>query len=78
MKRNKVLYWLFLSLTLLLSHAVCALIGHDYAAQLCAGAHLGASAPAYIAFFWLIPFGIGIAVCGSLAALFYSKLRKPR
>ena len=50
-------------LTIILLAVMSAVIGYNYAYMECAIAHQGASAPAYVALFTGIPFGVLIAVC---------------
>lgn len=60
-------------LALILSHAMCACVAWEYCSLLWAGRYAGASAPAYIALFLAIPFGIAIAACLFLAGYFRKK-----
>ena len=55
---------------LILSHAMCACVAWEYCSLLWAGQYAGASAPAYIALFLAIPFGVAIAACLILAGYF--------
>lgn len=62
----------FLLLALLLSHAMVAVVAWSYRSMICCIQHAMCSAPAWVAFLYAIPFGIGIVLCLSLA-LFYRK-----
>ena len=66
---------LFAVLTLLLSHTMCAVVAYNYG-YLLHGAHVGTSAPAYVAFFYAIPFLALIAICLALYVLFRKKSRE--
>ena len=72
----KKLCFVFSAISVLLFAAMCAVIALYYSDMLWAGEHLGYSAPAYIAFLWAIPFGIGIAVFAALAVVVYKKFVK--
>lgn len=62
-------------LALVLSHLMCVNIAYDYRGMLCCIAHTGCSAPAYVVFYLLIPYGVGVAVCATLAGVFWRKSR---
>ena len=66
---------LFAVLTLLLSHTMCAVVAYNYG-YLLHGAYVGTSAPAYVAFFYAIPFLALMAICLALFALFRKKSRE--
>ena len=63
-------------LAILLSNIMCALIAYTYRDMLCCGEHGGCSAPASIAFFYAIPFGIAILLCLILAEILRKKGKK--
>lgn len=71
MKKN--LSKLFTILALLLSHMMCAVVAFNYSYLLYCGKHGVCSAPAYVAFFYAIPFAAGIVVCVVLAVVFRKK-----
>lgn len=71
MKKN--LSKLFTVLALLLSHVMCAVVAFHYSYLLHCGRHGGCSAPAYVAFFYAIPYVVGIVVCVVLAVVFRKK-----
>ena len=48
---------------ILLSDVMCAHIAYLYRGMLCGIAHMGYSAPASVAFFYAIPYLVGIAAC---------------
>ena len=66
---------LFAVLTLLLSHTMCAVVAYNYG-YLLHGAYVGTSAPAYVAFFYAIPFLAVIVICLWLSAAFWRKAQK--
>ena len=72
----KKLSILFCILALLLSHAMCAAVAYTYCELLWCGQYGGCSAPAYVAFFLTIPYGIGIATCAIMAVFFHKKSKK--
>ena len=69
----KKLSYLFISLAIFLSDVMCFVVAYAYRDILCAIEHAGFSAPASIAFFYSIPFVIGIIVCAILALYFRKK-----
>ena len=71
----KKLSYLFAALAILLWGVMCATVAWNYCGLLCSIEHCGFSAPANIAFFYAIPFAIAIAVCVTLAVVFYKKQR---
>jgi hypothetical protein len=72
----KRIAYVFALLALLLALIACSVVSYCYRDMQCAAAHGGASAPASIAFFWLIPFGGAIAICAVVAYVCYKKSRK--
>lgn len=69
----KKLSYLFVTLVVLLSNIMCAVVAYNYRGMLCGIKHMGYSAPAYVAFIYAIPFLAGIIVCVILTILFYKK-----
>ena len=72
----KKLSYCFGILALLLSHVMCAVVAYNYCDLLWCGQHCGCSAPAYVAFYLAIPYGIGIAACAILSFVFHKKSKK--
>ena len=73
MKNCKRLSHLFIALAVLLSDVMCASVAYSYCnLQLCPEC----SAPAWVAFWWVIPYGTGIAICAALARIFHKKHQK--
>lgn len=70
----KKLFRLFVALTLLLTHTMVAVVAYNYG-YLLHGACVGTSAPAYVAFFYAIPFLMVIAICLALSIVFHRKSR---
>ena len=66
----KKLSHLCIILTLLFSHAMCAFVAFSYRDMLCGISHAGYSAPASIAFLYLLIFLPIIAICLVLALKF--------
>ena len=66
---------LFAVLTLLLSHTMCAVVAYNYG-YLLHGAYVGTSAPAYVAFFYAIPFLALMAICLGLSIVFCREKQK--
>ena len=69
----KKLTYLFTALAILLSDSMCFVVAYNYRSMLCGIEHAGFSAPASIAFFYAIPFIIGIIACVILAIKFNKK-----
>lgn len=70
MRQHPKLSLFFRILTLLLSHAACAIVAYSYADMLCAIRHRGASAPVYVVFLAAIPLCAAILLCLGLACFF--------
>lgn len=66
MAKNKW-FWLFISIVILLSNIMCAVVGYNWAAMECGIKYQGYSAPAYIALICGIPFLIAIITCAIIA-----------
>lgn len=66
---------LLLVAALILSHLMCVVVAYNYRDMLCCIEHELCSAPAWVAFLYTIPFGIGIIVCVVLAFLFRRKAK---
>lgn len=75
MKKYRVGRFVFALAAILLSDVLCAVIAYTYGTLLWAGRYAGYSAPAWLAFLYAIPFGIGIAACLLLALFFHRKVR---
>ena len=60
-------------LAFVLTHVCTFVVAYNYRGLICGIEHAGFSAPAYIAFFYAIPFCAGIALCLILAAIFRKK-----
>ena len=71
----KKLSHLFAVLTLLLSHTMCAVVAYNYGCLLY-GPLIGTSAPAYVAFFYAIPFLALMIICLGLSIVFCRKKQK--
>lgn len=72
----KKLSYCFGILAILLSHVMCTAVAYNYCNLLWCGKYGGCSAPANVAFFLAIPYGIGIAACATLAVVFYKQSKK--
>ena len=73
MRLYKALHIVFLILAVILSDVMCAVIAYNYCALQWGGRYAAYSAPAGTAFLYMIPYGLGIAVCIVLAVFFYKK-----
>lgn len=78
MKRYRWLSRFFVLLAVLLSDLMCAVVAYNYCNMLWRIETQGASAPASIAFLWVIPYAIGILLCLALAIKFNGKQKKPK
>lgn len=73
---KKAAYIIFAA-ALILSHFTVGITGYSYAEMLCAIAHGGASAPAYIVFYvTLIPFGAVSLILAVIGIMLYRKSRE--
>lgn len=73
MKKYKYLSYIFTGLAVLLSDVMCAAVAYNYCNMQWGIQYKGYSAPASIAFFLLIPYAVGIAICAALAWFFHKK-----
>lgn len=71
----KRLSYVFTALAILLSDVMCAVVAYTYCALDWAGRYTASSCPAYAAFLYVIPYGIGITVCVAFAIIFHRKSR---
>lgn len=71
--KNKYLFYLFISLAILLSNVMCATVAYNYCSMQYEILYAGYSAPANVAFLFSIPFVIGIVICAVLACIFYQR-----
>lgn len=76
MKRYKYLSYVFLGLAVLLSDVMCATVAYDYCNMQWGIRYLCYSAPASVAFLFIIPYGIGIMICAALAWVFRRRYHK--
>lgn len=74
MKKYQHLAYLFAALAILLSDVMCATVAHSYCVLQLGQQYY--SAPAYVAFFQCIPYGMGIVICVALAYFFHKKRQK--
>lgn len=58
---------------LVLSHLMCIVVAYNYRDMLCGIAHSCYSAPAWVAFLHVIPYGLGIIACVIIAYLLSRK-----
>lgn len=70
---KKKLSTIFTILALILSHIMCIVVAYNYASLLWCGKYGLCSAPASVAFIYVIPFGISIMICAVLAVIFKRK-----
>lgn len=71
----KKLQYLFITLSLILSHLMCIIVAYNYRDMLCGIAHSCYSAPAETAFLTAVPYAMGILICGILAYIFRRKAK---
>lgn len=71
--KNKFLFYLFAALAVLLSNVMCATVAYNYCSIQWGIHYAGYSTSANIAFLFIIPYAIGIAVCSVLAKFFYKR-----
>ncbi len=71
--KNKYLSYLFIVFAILLSDVMCAVVAYNYCSLQWGIQYTGFSAPASIAFWLIIPFAIGIAICAVLARYFHKR-----
>ena len=60
---------IFVALAVILSDVMCAVVAYNYCALQWGAKYAGYSAPASVAFLYVIPYGIGIVVCVAVAIL---------
>lgn len=58
---------IFVLLAIILSDVMCAVVAYNYCTMEWGIRYAGYSAPAWVAFLYAIPFGIGIIVCVIIA-----------
>lgn len=73
MKVYRVIHIIFLLSAVILSDVMCAVVAYNYCALQWGGQYAGYSAPASMAFLYIIPYGLGIVFCIILALFFYKK-----
>ena len=76
MKKYKYLSHVFAALAVLLSDVMCATVAYNYCDMQWGIRYRGYSAPANVAFIFIIPYVIGIAICIILSWTFYKRNRK--
>ncbi len=73
MGKFKILSQTFTAIAVLLSDAMCAVIGYKYCTLQWGGRYVGWSAPPSVAFVYAVPFAAGIVLCIILSRLFGKK-----
>ena len=58
---------IFIVLAIILSNVMCAVVAYLYCNLQWGGKYAGYSAPAWLAFYYAIPYGISILICISIA-----------
>jgi len=66
---------LLIVLALVLSHLMCIVVAYKYRDMLCGIQHSCYSAPAWVAFLDIIPYGLGIIACVFIAYLLRRKAK---
>ena len=72
----KLLSRIFITLSILLSDIMCAVVAYNYCNLLWGGQYAGYSAPPGTALWLAIPYGMGIVVCIVLALFFHRKVKQ--
>ena len=70
---KKYLTHIFAAIAILLSDVMCALVAYTYRDMICGAKHAGHSAPASLAFIYVVPFIAAIGACVLLAIVFHKK-----
>lgn len=73
MNKFKILCQISITLAIILSNIMCAVVAYNYCAIQWGGKYEGWSAPPSVAFLSAIPFVIGIIICVILAWIFHKK-----
>ena len=76
MKKYKYLSYVFMTLAILLSNVMCATVAYSYCDMQWSILYRAYGAPANVAFLLVIPYGVGIAICVTLARVFYKRYHK--
>ena len=74
MKRSQGLNRICMVIAILLSDAMCAVVGYEYCALQWGGRYGECSAPPSVAFLYAIPFAVGILLCMILLWIFHKKI----
>ena len=64
---------IFIALVVILCSVMCAVVGYNYASMQWGIKYAGYSAPASVAFFYAIPYGIGTVACVIVAVVLRKK-----
>ena len=64
---------IFIVLAVILSDVMCAVVAYNFCGIQWGIKYAGYSAPAWVAFLYVIPYGIGIVVCMIVAMVFRKK-----
>lgn len=64
---------IFIVLAVILSDVMCAVVAYNFCGMQWGIKYAGYSAPAWVAFLYAIPYGIGIVVCMIVAMVFRKK-----
>ena len=68
--KYKYLSYVFGGLAILLSDVMCAVVAYSYCDMQWGSRYAAYSAPASVAFLFIIPYAVGIAICVILACFF--------
>ena len=75
--KNKLFFYFFAALAILLSNIMCATVAYNYCDIQWGSQYAGYSAPASVAFFFGIPYAIGIVICTALAKFLQKRHGRP-
>ena len=67
---------IFIVLAIILSNVMCAVVAYGYSNLQWGAKYAGYSAPAWVAFYYAIPYGIGIAICVIVAIVLRKRENK--
>jgi len=75
MNKPKIISRIFATAAILLSNVMCAVVAYSYCDMLYGGEFKGYSAPAWVAFFYAIPYAAAIILCVIVALVFNKKAK---
>ena len=67
---------IFIILAIILSNVMCAVVAYGYSNLQWGGKYAGYSAPPWVAFYYAIPYGMGIMICVIVAIVLRKRENK--